>query len=698
MPHSSAPGRNTSCLAAERPSRHPRGQSRALAKWRGADTWIRGALRVQFRTRRSAINRRGAPVPLRQTTPKIALAIELNRENTAQAGSRASADASRGEVSSLTDAMLAPAMRTCLVVAVVVIAACGDNLRITATPADAVPDGAVATPDCASWRQWGNTASHAGVSCVRGQRLHTMLADTVYDPFLAQEVADAFGDLIVHYQTPLLDGDDLYMMTKQGTYTPCHVTANGPSCFEADELYRLDSQIWGEQAFRISAGGALALQWSFDSDWKPEPGTVFEPVFQPALAGALIAIPGAGGALWELDRTSGQVVRHIQPFGAIDPDTYVAGGLAVTADGTIYYSALELDHDQPFDMPAAAWLVAVAPDGSTRTAAYASLIPGAPAPTDPCFDTYDARVTPLPWPPANPDGTPQLPPSSPCGPQRPGINTTPAVGADGTIFIASRAHRNARYSYIAAIGPDLSPRWATSLRGYLRDGCGITTPIDTSLAHCRVGTPVGVERTTGMLPAPRVDDLSSSSPVALPDGGVLYGASTDYNGARGHLVKLDRSGALVGSYDFGWDSTPAVLGGPRDYQIVVKDNHYAKGPGGVELGPFFVTELDAAMNVVWKFQSTNTQSCARQVDGSVTCTADHPNGFEWCINAVAVDRDGTVYASSEDGNTYAIAADGSLRDSVFLDQALGAAYTPIALDHAGHVFALNSGHLAILGE
>jgi len=59
------------------------------------------------------------------------------------------------------------------------------------------------------------------------------------------------------------------------------------------------------------------------------------------------------------------------------------------------------------------------------------------------------------------------------------------------------------------------------------------------------------------------------------------------------------------------------------------------------------------------------------------------------------DRDGTVYANSDDGNTYAITADGKLRDSVFLDRAFGAAYTPIALDR---VFALNAGRLTVLGQ
>jgi outer membrane protein assembly factor BamB len=141
-----------------------------------------------------------------------------------------------------------------------------------------------------------------------------------------------------------------------------------------------------------------------------------------------------------------------------------------------------------------------------------------------------------------------------------------------------------------------------------------------------------------------------------------------------------------------------VFGGPADYKIIVKDNHYGTDDAGFDLGPFYITELDASLHVVWKFQSVNPSSCARGADGSIGCTRDHPHGFEWCINAPAVDRDGTVYATSEDGNAYAIAADGTLRDAIFLDRSLGAAYTPIALDHAGHVFALNSGHLFVIGR
>jgi outer membrane protein assembly factor BamB len=579
-------------------------------------------------------------------------------------------------------------MRTQLL-AVLALAACGRTERVE-------------EPGCDAWRQWGNDAGHQGASCVTGQRLEGTLDNLVYDPFIAQETADARGNLVVHYQAPLIDGDRLYMMTKRGTYTPCAIVMDKPSCSAPGQEYRRSSQIWVEQHFAIGAGGRLALQWSFESDWKPEPAVNFEPMFQPALAGTLLVVPGAGGAVWQLDATSGQVIRHVVPFGAVDPDTYVAGGLAVGPDDTIYYTALKLDHDQPLTLPPAAWLVAVSPDGTARTADWATLVRGAPQPTDACFGTYDAMTTPLPWPPANPDGTLLAPPSAPCGPQRPGINATPAIGPDGTIFLVSRAHNNGRYSYVVAVDPTLSPRWATSLRDILDDGCGVTNAFEgaenANMFACRAGAPVGVERVTGLRPAPQVVDDSSSSPVALPDGGVLYGAFTGYNNSRGHTFKLDERGAVVATYDFGWDSTPAVFGGPSNYKIIIKDNHYGEDEDGVDFGPFYITALDASLRAIWRFQSTNTRSCVRQPDGSKDCVADHPNGFEWCVNAVAVDADGTVFANSEDGNAYAITADGKFRDAVFLETSLGAAYTPIALDRAGRIFALNNGQLSVLGH
>ncbi|HEX8115542.1 MAG TPA: hypothetical protein VF516_47770, partial [Kofleriaceae bacterium] len=263
----------------------------------------------------------------------------------------------------------------------------------------------------------------------------------------------------------------------------------------------------------------------------------------------------------------------------------------------------------------------------------------------------------------------------------------------------STAANNSRYTFVIAVTPNLAPKWATSLRDFLNDGCGVTVPIDAPpnttdpvlLGHCRIGTTPGVEPATNQRPAGRAVDNSSSSPVILPDGGVLYGAYTGYNGSRGHLFKINKHGKKVAAYDFGWDITPAVYRHNGTYSIVIKDNHYVEAQ-------FDMTQLDRNLDVEWKFRATNPLSCHRDPDGTVSCVNDgtHPTGFEWCVNAPAIDEDGNVYVNSEDGWVYKLGQGGVLLDRIFLLESLSAAYTPISLDRKGRLFSLNGGDLFVI--
>ena len=90
----------------------------------------------------------------------------------------------------------------------------------------------------------------------------------------------------------------------------------------------------------------------------------------------------------------------------------------------------------------------------------------------------------------------------------------------------------------------------------------------------------------------------------------------------------------------------------------------------------------------------------RAPDGTVSCVANpkNANGFEWCVNALAVDANGAVYGNSEDGGVYVINQGGSLKDHLFLQLALGAAYTPISIDRAGRIYTQNDGHLFVVGQ
>src|SRR5262249_53479161 len=157
------------------------------------------------------------------------------------------------------------------------------------------------------------------------------------------------------------------------------------------------------------------------------------------------------------------------------------------------------------------------------------------------------------WPPS-PNA---VPPQAFCGQQRPGLNIAPAIAADGTIYTASRAANNSRYAYLVAVNPDLTLKWAASLRDRgINDGCGVlvhkaTQSQPVQKGKCSWNAPTGVDPSTNQMPAGRILDSGTASPTILPDGSVLFGAYTRYNIARGHLFKFSSSGQFQGSFDFG---------------------------------------------------------------------------------------------------------------------------------------------------
>jgi len=515
-------------------------------------------------------------------------------------------------------------------------------------------EDAIAPPD---WGQWARDPSHTGRSPVIGQPLARVLADLVYDP-LAPQVVTASGAVYIHYQAPLVAGDDLFMTFKSGTVA---------------------SPSWSVKRLRF-ANGRQEDRWTFGSDWRPVPGLTWEPVFHPALAGGFLYVPAASGGVFKLDPRNGQQVARITPFGTV-ADTFVAGPLSVAPDGSILYNTLTLDLAAPWTSDArGSALVRVTADDRAVSVSYARLIPAAPAPDAPCelqFDNAD-----LPWPPS--PGA--RPPTAPCGTQRPGVNVAPAIGPNGVLVTISRAHLNTRYGYLVALNPDLTLRWASSLRDHLSDGCGSSLlPPNGAPGGCREGARQGVDPATNAAPAGRVLDLSTSSPVIAPDGSVLYGAYTRYNGSRGHLMHFDSGGRFLRSFDFGWDVTPALHVRAAGWSAILKDNDYGAGsycdvpsvcPRG-PLGPFRLVQLSPELVPEWR---------------------SDPAPDEWCINAPAVDAEGTVFALNEDGHLYAIRQGGAVRDRIMLARAVGAAYTPLAIGGDGRIFALNYGRLFVVGR
>lgn len=524
------------------------------------------------------------------------------------------------------------------------------------------------------WPQWGRTPQHDGATTAVGQPLQVILSEVVYDPFAELKKAESDGDLLAHYAVPLVEGDSVYMTFEAGSYAGFGNWA---------------SEAWQVRKLRW-VNGQLQTEWTFDSDWKPLPLdlTAWQSVFLPAMSGDSIWVPGAGGTVFRVSKSTGAALARVNPFPTVDPTQYVVGGIGVGPDGSAFYNTFGLDSGN-VSAPVRPWLVRVSPSGGASHVEYSTLTPGAPAPSDACKTRFSNDLRP--WPPS-PDA---VAPTAPCGSQRPVVNAVPAIAPDGTIYTVSRAHFNGSYGYLVAVNPDLSPKWTASLRGLVADGCGVLLPKDDALNHCRSNAPTGVDPGTNDLPAGNVSDQGTASPVVLPDGSVLIGTQSRYNYGRGHLFRFGSSGDLLSSYDFGWDLTPAIREHDGTWSVLIKDNHYNTNSDV----PFYdVTSLDATLLPEWSFRATNTQSCVRDQAGTITCVDDHPDGFEWCVNQPVVDAGGTVYLNSEDGNLFAFRPDGTEHDRIFLDTALGAAYTPVSMGPDGVIYAQNNGKLFAVGQ
>lgn len=617
------------------------------------------------------------------------------------------------------------------------------HITVTATVAQDSPAvitvtfvvGSQTASNAPFWPQWGSNPQHTGMVAATGQNLNNILANIVYDPFVSQEKNEnvpLFGEpaLTVHEQAPITDGKDTYMVMKGGVYNSCDPVgqwtsgaACGPNTWNTME--------WYETRFSW-VKGQLVEAWTFDTDWVPEPNATnfnqgfaglegWEPVFHPVDANNFIYVPAAAGSVWKVNKTTGVAASHINPFLANPSmtavNTFVAGPLTADANGNIYYNVIELNlTGNPWDQNDAvgAWLVKIAPDDSSTFATFASLNPGAPAATSlTCPGTF-GNLNPqpaFPWPPSPTAVAPFFPAA--CGSQRPGINVAPAVSADGTtVYTVSVAHFDNLASYVLAVNTvDLSPKWQASLQNRLTDGCGFVQPDGevplpiapsgvTNLPNsCLFGTTVGVDPTTNAPGSGYVIDEASSSPTVLPDGSVVFGARDNYNFSRGHLFRFDSSGNYLGAYGFGWDSTPGVWAHDNTFSVVIKDNHYpsaayCSGDSPVctptPPGPYYITQLDASLNIEWQFQST-------------TIDTDHPNGYEWCINMPAIDMLGNVYVNSEDGYVYELpqAHSGIFTapsGKMFLNSAIGAAYTPISIGVDGKIYTQNNGQLFVVGN
>lgn len=584
--------------------------------------------------------------------------------------------------------------------------------------------GQILTPNPSTpnfWPQWGLNPQHSlFLSNTTGQPINQIVTSFTYDFNVAAEKADpnAAGTLQVHYQVPLIDGSDVYVESKDGTYS--------------NSSY--GTQKWHQNKYTWQ-GSSLVKVWTFNTDWfAPGSSNLFwEPVYHAVLANGFLYDPGEGGTIFKINKSDGSVVKRINPFGStVDPNTFTASPLSTDGKGNIFYNVIKVvgntDANWLSNDVLNSWLVKVGPDDSISMVSYSTLLSQAvikgdsvPAGNGRCSVQFANED--LPWPPS-PNANPQ---TIMCGSQRAAMNKAPAIASDGTIYTVSKGHLVTRYNYLIAVNPNLTGKWAASLRNRLNDGCGVSMAIGNpgganANGGCRAGATFGVDPGTNEPPPARILDDDSSTPTVAPDGSIFLGTYSLYNFAQGHMLHFSGNGDFLNSFNFGWDSTPAIYPHDGTYSVIFKNNHYG-GPGSTPttsfgdycddpnwcpnrspsssfLGPedFFVTQFDPNLNVQWSFQNTNTQSCTRNPDGTITCVTDHPNGFEWCVNAPMVDANGVVYANSEDGNLYTIAQGGTMQQRLFQQQAVGAAYTPTSMDSIGRIYSENNGVIFVAGK
>jgi hypothetical protein len=179
----------------------------------------------------------------------------------------------------------------------------------------------------------------------------------------------------------------------------------------------------------------LSRQWTFQSNWKPATnGSAlggWEPVFHPVDANDFLYVPGAGGTIWKVNKTTGVSTSHIQPFTPVAIDatnSFVSSPLTADSSGNIYYNVIQLAPRSAGDPWAAndvvnSWLVKVTSADATSIVIYATLTPTAPAATSTACPGRFTNTATLPWPPS----PTAVPPTVLCGSQRPGMNIAPAM-------------------------------------------------------------------------------------------------------------------------------------------------------------------------------------------------------------------------------------------------------------------------------
>jgi outer membrane protein assembly factor BamB len=266
------------------------------------------------------------------------------------------------------------------------------------------------------------------------------------------------------------------------------------------------------------------------------------------------------------------------------------------------------------------------------------------------------------------------------------IESSPAIGADGTIYVGSSDGK------LYAINPDGSQKWSFTTGGQIfsspaigADGTIYVGSADNKLYAIN---PDGSQKwsfTTGY--------WIGSSP-AIGDDGTIYFGSYDNK-----LYAINPDGSQKWSFTTG-DSvacSPAI-GADGTICVGSYDNKlYAINPDGSQKWSFttgdmiFSSPAIAADGTIY-FGSDDNKLYAINPDGSQKWS--FTTGY-WIVSSPAIGADGTIYVGSDDWKLYAINPDGSQKWSfttggmVFSSPAIGADGTIYVGSYDNKLYAIN---------
>ena len=213
-----------------------------------------------------------------------------------------------------------------------------------------------------SWMQWGANARHESAVGASGQRLDRIEAEVVIDPFVIAEKTLAGGSLLTHYPVPLVDGDDLFVILKGGSFIDFqHRSSQTWSCTRCGA-----TDAASPRAGRTRATGNRCRRRAARRDRRGRRSIT------RAMTADAVWAPGAGGTI---DRSAASTARasraSIRSARRSTRSIFMAGPPAVDDAGNIYYNAIQLDTSSPWTSDArGAWLVRIGADGTASKVAF----------------------------------------------------------------------------------------------------------------------------------------------------------------------------------------------------------------------------------------------------------------------------------------------------------------------------------------